>query len=55
MTTTLKQFWTDESGATALEYALLAAIIAVAVVAAGAKLQPALVKGFDSVAKKIPG
>ncbi len=34
----LKQFWNDESGATAIEYGLAAALIAVAIIAGARSL-----------------
>ncbi|MDV2116226.1 Flp family type IVb pilin [Alcaligenes faecalis] len=34
MKTQLKQFWNDEDGATAIEYGLIAGLIAVAIIAA---------------------
>ena len=49
MTTTLKQFWTDESGATAIEYALLAALIGVAIIGGAKALGTAINTEFTSV------
>jgi len=45
----LKRFWNDESGATAIEYGLIAALIAVAAIAAMQGLGNQLNKTFGNV------
>ncbi|MDE2389308.1 MAG: Flp family type IVb pilin [Betaproteobacteria bacterium] len=51
---TVKQFWNDESGATAVEYgmlvALIAAVIVVVVTTLGTKIQAA----FQTIADALP-
>lgn len=44
-----KTLWKDESGATAIEYGLLAALIAVAIIAAVGSLGDQLNAAFESV------
>lgn len=44
-----KKFANDESGATAIEYGLIAALMAVVVIAAFAVLSPALEGTFTSI------
>lgn len=44
------QFWADEEGATAIEYGLLAALIAVVIIAAVALIGTRLDQIFDKVA-----
>jgi pilus assembly protein Flp/PilA len=44
-----KKFWKDESGATAIEYGLLAALIAVVIIGAVATLGRTLDSTFDAV------
>lgn len=46
----IKKFVKDESGATAIEYGLIAALMAVVVIAAFAVLGPALEGTFSSIA-----
>ena len=43
----------DESGATAIEYGLIAALIAVALITGATSLGNALNKQFDTVSKKL--
>jgi len=50
MLTRLKQFVTDESGATAIEYALIAALVAMALIASVTALGASLKSIFTSVA-----
>ena len=45
-----RQFWTDEEGAAAIEYGLLAALIAVVIIAAVALIGTRLDGIFDRVA-----
>ena len=49
----IKNFANDESGATAIEYGLIAATMATAVIAAFAVLTPALRGAFQSIASII--
>jgi pilus assembly protein Flp/PilA len=49
----LKRFSEDESGATAIEYALIAAGIAVAIIAAVQGLGTKLTAVFDNTASKL--
>ena len=46
----IRKFLFDDSGATAIEYGILAAVMAVAVVAAGGLLGPALMTKFREIA-----
>lgn len=46
----LHQFWADEEGATAIEYGLLAALIAVVIIVAVALIGNRLDQVFDKVA-----
>ncbi|WP_312164801.1 Flp family type IVb pilin [Phenylobacterium sp.] len=50
----LKRFQNEDSGATAVEYALIAALITVVLVAALGPLTTALVNAFQAVANAIP-
>lgn len=45
----IKRFIKDESGATAIEYALIAALIAVALVASLQGVRDALIATFESI------
>ncbi|MGI9483108.1 MAG: Flp family type IVb pilin [Hyphomicrobiales bacterium] len=47
----LKRFFTNESGATGIEYALIAAFLSVAISPVIATLGPKLFLTYDSVAK----
>ena len=49
MTKLLKDLWKDESGATAIEYGLIAAGIAVAIVAAVDNVGTEVIKTFGKV------
>jgi pilus assembly protein Flp/PilA len=51
--TTLARFICDESGATAIEYGLIAALIAVAIIGALQLVGENLTATFNSVATKI--
>jgi pilus assembly protein Flp/PilA len=53
MTNFLARFAKDESGATAIEYGLIAAIIGVGIVAALTQVQTALVGLFGTVSTKL--
>jgi pilus assembly protein Flp/PilA len=53
--TKFMQFVRDESGATAIEYGLIAALIAVAIIAAVTAVGGSLVGTFDSVNTKLGG
>lgn len=48
-----KKLWKDESGATAIEYGLLAALIAVVIIGAVSVLGGTLNRTFESVNDKI--
>ena len=49
----LDRFARDESGATAIEYGLIAALMAVAVIAAVGALSPKLLTAFTSIGDKM--
>ena len=53
MSTTLKQLWKNESGATAIEYGLIAALIAVAAISAMQLVGSSLTATFNTVASKL--
>lgn len=53
MLTLLKSFSTNQSGATAIEYGLIAALIAVAAIAAMGSLGNSLGNTFNNVANKM--
>jgi pilus assembly protein Flp/PilA len=53
MTTTLKQLWKNEDGATAIEYGLIAALIAVAAIAAFQLVGSSLTSVFNGVASDL--
>ncbi len=46
-------FWNDESGATAIEYGLIAALIAIAIIAAATTLGGALAAKFTQVSTAV--
>lgn len=48
-----KTFWADEDGATAIEYGLLASLIAVAIIAGATALGGKLDDMFEGVAGKL--
>ncbi|WP_082532001.1 MULTISPECIES: Flp family type IVb pilin [unclassified Phenylobacterium] len=54
MNNLLKRFCAQQSGATAVEYALIAALITVVLVAAIGPLSVALTETFEEVANAIP-
>jgi pilus assembly protein Flp/PilA len=53
MTKFLTKFAKDESGATAIEYGLIAALMAVAIIAAVGALSPKLIAAFTSIGGKL--
>ena len=54
MTNMIKRFANDESGATAIEYGLIAALIALALVGALTALGPKVAKTFNDVGAAMP-
>ena len=50
-----KQFVRDEEGATAVEYALMVALIAAGIIVAVTALRDASVDTFNNVADQMPG
>lgn len=55
MKTLINRFAADESGATAIEYGLIAALIAVAIIAALTAVSDALSENFDNIASELEG
>jgi pilus assembly protein Flp/PilA len=53
MVAMMKKLWSDESGATAVEYGLMVALIAVAIIVAVQTLGGNLSDTFDEVAGKV--
>ncbi len=53
MLTALKEFATDDSGATGIEYALIAMLVAIAIVASVTALGSSLKSIFDTVASEV--
>ena len=53
MTQFLKSFIADESGATAIEYGLIAALIALAIIAGAGQLGNALDNQFNALSGKL--
>lgn len=53
MTNMIKNFWKDEEGATAIEYGLIAGLIAVAIVTTVGLLGDEINKTFDTILKKL--
>ena len=49
MKAAISRFWSDESGATAIEYGLIVALIAVVIIAAVATLGGHLVNAFTDI------
>ncbi len=49
----VSRFMNDESGATAIEYGLIAALMAVALIAAFNAFTPKMKGGFDKIGTKI--
>jgi len=50
-----KNFWNDEEGVTAIEYGLIAALIAVVIIAAVKLVGTELDKTFDKVGSELQG
>jgi len=55
MTQMLKRLWQDEEGPTAVEYAVMVAVIALVVIVGAGALGTAVNKTFNDVAGKVPG
>jgi len=53
MLTTLKEFATDESGVTGIEYALIAMLVSIAIIAAVTALGSSLKSIFDMVTSEV--
>lgn len=53
MSSYLKAFWQDESGATAIEYGLIAALVSVALIAGAGALGNQLGTTFDTLKTKL--
>ena len=53
MVNILRNLWSDESGATAIEYGLIAALIAVAAIGAFTAVGSSLTATFNNVAGKL--
>jgi pilus assembly protein Flp/PilA len=53
--TYLERFLNDESGATAIEYGLIAALVAVAIITAVATLGDGLIATFDEISDELGG
>ena len=49
-----KRFWKDESGVTAIEYGLIAALIAVGIISAVTLIGTDLKAAFDAIEGKLP-
>ena len=50
----MMKFWKDEDGATAIEYGLIAGLIAVAIMVAVETLGGGLTAVFESISDKLP-
>jgi pilus assembly protein Flp/PilA len=55
MVTAMKRFWNDESGATAVEYGLMVALIAVVIIVSVALLGTNLNTKFNQAAVSVGG
>ncbi|MFM1991889.1 MAG: hypothetical protein RJA99_4846 [Pseudomonadota bacterium] len=53
MTNPIRDFWNDEDGVTAIEYGLLAALIAVAIIAGAGLLGTNLNTMFNNIAARL--
>lgn len=53
MTNPIRDFWNDEQGVTAIEYGLLAALIAVAIIAGAGLLGTNLNTMFNNIAARL--
>lgn len=49
MSKVFRTFWADETGATAIEYALIGSLVSVAIIGALLEMGPTLVEMFQSV------
>jgi pilus assembly protein Flp/PilA len=49
-----KKFWRDESGVTAIEYGLIAALIAVGIVSAVTLIGDDVTAAFEAIARELP-
>ena len=49
----IRRFWEDESGATAIEYGLIAALVAVALIAALGAMKDSLNNTFNKVSTEL--
>ena len=54
MMSAAKRFWQDESGVTAIEYGLIAALIAVGIITAVSTIGDDLAAAFNKVATELP-
>lgn len=54
MVAAMKKLWSDESGATAVEYGLMVALIAVVIIGAVTLLGGKVRDNFDTVEKAMP-
>ena len=50
----VSKFLKDESGATAIEYGLIAALISVAIIAAATTLGTSIAGTFDAITEELP-
>ena len=50
----VQSFWHDESGVTAIEYGLIAALIAVGIITAVTQIGTDLKSAFESIATALP-
>ncbi|MDH5858741.1 Flp family type IVb pilin [Lampropedia aestuarii] len=55
MTNIIKKFWKDEEGATAIEYGLIAGLIAVGIIVAATQLGVDLSALFGRISAKLTG
>ena len=55
MTNLIKNFWNDEEGATAIEYGLIAGLIAVVIIGAVTALGTNIQGVFQTIADKLAG
>ncbi len=51
---TIKRLWRDEAGASAIEYGLIAALIAVAIITASTNLGTKLTSVFTTITSQLP-
>jgi pilus assembly protein Flp/PilA len=55
MTRTIREFWLNTSGATAIEYGLIASLIAVAIIAAVTTVGTKMSNTFNNVGNNLKG